>query len=69
MVKTNNGNTASMLAACEQDGINYHNPICFMRNYNLQDSPQAAFIYSKMDKNAKKLFRKNAIADAVKQLA
>lgn len=68
LVKTASGNVASMRAACEQDGVKYMKPMSFMSNYGMQANAQAVFLYSKMDKNAKKMFRRNALANAVKTL-
>lgn len=68
LVKTANGDFASLRHACEQDGVRYHNPIMFMRNYDMGANPQAVFNYSKLNTQAKKAFRRNALANAVREL-
>ena len=69
LVRTSKGSVASMRHACEQDGVKYNNPILFMRRFDMHDNPQAVFNYSKLDKNTRKAFRRNALADAVRSLA
>lgn len=68
IVKTTTGNLANLRSACEQDGVKYHSVINYIRGYELNESPQAVFQFAKLDKNAKKMFRRNAFASAIKSL-
>jgi hypothetical protein len=69
LVKTLNGNTASLKSACEQDGVKYGRVYTTITAYNLQDSLQAAYAFGKMDMNARRAFRRNAVATAIKNLS
>ncbi len=65
LITTMEGNTASLKAACEQDGVGYSNVANFIKRYELSSCPQSVFNFYKMDKNMRTNFRKRAF---IKQL-
>jgi hypothetical protein len=69
LVTTMQGNKACLMAACEQDGVKYSRVYQTLRNYGLQDNPNAVFAFSKLDKGSRQAFRRNALVKAIEQLS
>jgi len=69
LVKTSSGNVASLRSACEQDGVTYQSVHNYMNHYPIRSNPQAVFELVKMDKNSRRMFKRNAFVHAINNLA